>query len=322
MTGAVSKTPFAIPVRHDLDFRFDHTPAVHFAENACTSHLWNALSIIAPRTEGFLIRAMKKARADVTDPALRSQVDAFLMQEALHSRHHSTLNTRLAALGYDVERASRIAEEGLRALADASSVRGALSFVIVGEYAIYAVAKAVLENPAMLAGTTPEVRRLMEWHCIEEMEHQSVACEVYEHLFGLGAKDRIAHARALFKACRVLAGILSKMQGVLMENEPSIPFSARLDHLRYLYVSPGLLRRIVMRLPLFFAPGFRHWDDAADIRLIEQGLERISASAVVREATGKRRDPAPAGESQLSTTSRNSSIARAVSPPTGSGIFL
>lgn len=276
MTTSVSKTPFEIPVRHDLDFRFEDTPGLHFAGNPYTSHLWNALSILAPRTEGFLIRAMKKARAEVTDPALRAQVDAFLKQEALHSRHHSTLNARLASLGYDVERASRAAEKGLRALADASSVRGALSFVIVGEYAIYATAKAVLENPAMLAGTTPEVRRLMEWHCVEEMEHQSVACEVYEHLFGLGTADRLAHARALLKACRVLAAILSEMQGVLLESEPSTPATARLEHLGYLYVSPGLLRNIAMKIPRFFAPGFQHWSDAADRRLIEQGLARIA----------------------------------------------
>lgn len=276
MTTGASKTPFAIPVRHELDFRFDDTPALHFAGNPYTSHLWNALSILAPRTEGFLIRAMKKARADISDQHLRSQVDAFLVQEALHSRHHGTLNARLASLGYDVDRASQIAERELRALADASSVRGALTFVIVGEYAIYAVAKAVLEDPAVLARTTPEVRRLMEWHCVEEMEHQSVACEVYDHLFGLGTADRFTHARALVKACRVLARILSRMQRVLLENEGPIPLAARLDHLQYMYASPGLLRRIVARLPRFFTPGFRHWSDAADLLLIERGLSRIS----------------------------------------------
>jgi predicted metal-dependent hydrolase len=277
MSRRAAHTPFAIPVRYDLDFSFDETPALHFAGNPYTSHFWNALSILAPRTEGFLIRAMKQARPEVTNPELREQVDSFLRQEGLHSRHHNRLNARLASLGYDVERAGAIAEKNLRAVTNANEIRGALTFVIVGEYAIYAIAKAVLECPAILAATVPEVRRLIEWHSLEEMEHQSIAHEVYEHLYGIGVRDRLAHARALVTACRVLAGTISRMEAVLLERERSIASGARVEHWRYLYVSPGLLRRVGAKLPRFFGPAFRYWSDPADVRLIEWGLGRIRA---------------------------------------------
>ncbi len=275
MTTAAAKTPFRIPVRHGLEFSFDDTPALHCGGNPYTSHLWNALSILAPKTEGFLIRAMKKARPKVTDPALRAQVESFLVQEALHSRHHASLNARLASLGYDVERAAALAEERLRTLTDEDDVRGALTFVIVGEYAIYAIAKTVLESPAVLAGMVPEVRRLMEWHCLEEMEHQSVASEVYEHLYGTGLRDRLRHARALAKACRVLVSAMGGIQEVLLEPERPIMAGRRLEHWRYLYVSPGLLWRVAAKLPRFLGPGFSHWSDPADVGLIARGLERI-----------------------------------------------
>jgi predicted metal-dependent hydrolase len=75
-------------------------------------------------------------------------------------------------------------------------VRSALALVIAGEYAIYVLARTVLEDPAVLAPTTPEVRRLFEWHALEEMEHQSVACDVYHHLYGEGARHRFIHMRA------------------------------------------------------------------------------------------------------------------------------
>jgi predicted metal-dependent hydrolase len=171
MSTGSSTTPFQIPVRHDVTFDFGATPAHHFAGSPRTSHLWNAVSILAPQTEAFLIRAIKRARDEVQDDVLRQQVDALLTQEALHTRHPKALNTRLAELGYALQRASHAAERSLRRLTDRDDVRSALALVIGGEYAIYMLARAVLEDPALLAPTTPEVRRLLVWHALEKMEH-------------------------------------------------------------------------------------------------------------------------------------------------------
>lgn len=272
-----ARTPFEIPVRRDLAFHFDDTVARHFAGNPYTSHFWNAVSILAPRTEGFLIRAMKQARNDVTDPKLREQADAFLQQEGLHSHHHNVLNARLASLGYDVERASAVARRELQALTDGNDTRGALAFVIAGEYAIYVLARAVLDDPAILAATDSEVRRLIEWHAVEEMEHQSVAYEIYAHLYGINAGDRFRFAGALTKACRVLVRSIGKIEAVLLENEQDVSGAARFEHLKYLFGTPGLAWQVAVRLPRFFAPGFRHWSDRADLGLIETGLERVYA---------------------------------------------
>lgn len=61
MNKGPSTTPFEIPVRRDVAFDFATTPAHHFAGNPHTSHFWNAISIVTPQTEAFLIRAMKRA---------------------------------------------------------------------------------------------------------------------------------------------------------------------------------------------------------------------------------------------------------------------
>ena len=49
----------------------------------------------------------------------------------------------------------------LRELTDESSDQSALALVIAGEYVIYAISRAVLERPALLARTSPEVRHLL-----------------------------------------------------------------------------------------------------------------------------------------------------------------
>lgn len=273
-----STTPFPIRVRREVAFDFGETPAHPFAGNPLTSHLWNALSIVTPHTEGFLIRAMKRARDQVRDATLREQVDAFLAQEGLHTRQHKLLNARIAELGYDVERASATAERVLRELTDRSGVDAALSLVIAGEYLIYVLSRAVLDDPRLLAPTSPAVRRLMQWHAVEEMEHQSVAADVYRHLYGAGFRHRLRHMRALVKASRVLLTAVHRIEEILLEGD-AVPTSSaqRRAYRRYLFRTPGLVWRVLAKVPRFFAPGFRHWSDARDRELIAHGLDGVHA---------------------------------------------
>jgi predicted metal-dependent hydrolase len=277
MSAPISTTPFAIPVRRDLSFEFVATPAIHSAGNPVTSHFWNALSLLAPYTEAFLIRAMKRSREEVSDPELLEQVDSFLAQEALHTRQHNLLNARLGELGYDIKAVGDAIAVELRKLTDKNDARSALALVIAGEYVIYAISRAVLEEPALLADTAPEVRRLMEWHALEEMEHQSVACDVYRHLYGEGLQHRLLHFGALVKACRVLAVALRRAESILMRGEPRPSSDERRAHARYMLRTPGLLWKVVARLPGFFAPGFKHWADPHDRTLIERAEERVYA---------------------------------------------
>lgn len=274
MAASVSTTPFHIPVRRDIAFNFgaDVTPSP--AANPGVRHLWYALSVLGPGAETFFVRVMKRARGGVRDAVFRAQVDAFLLQEGLHTRHHRALNSRLAELGYDIDRASAVAERTLRDL-DGASLRDLVAILIAGEYAIYTLARIILEDPALLAQLSPEVRRLLEWHALEEMEHQSVACDVYRHLFGEGVRHRLVHIRALIKACRILITAVGQIRVVLMEAEPPPSRAQRLAHFRYLFGTPGVLRRVAVRLPRFLAPRFRHWADARDIELIARAADRV-----------------------------------------------
>jgi predicted metal-dependent hydrolase len=278
MNVNASTTPFPIRVRRDIAFDFRATPAHHFPGDPMTSHLWNALSILTPYTEAFLIRAMKRARPELTDPILIEQVNAFLAQEGLHTRQHNLLNSRLAELGYDVEHAERAAEDTLRELTDRQSLEGALALVIAGEYLIYALARTVLEEPRVLASTAPEIRRLMQWHAVEEIEHQSVACDVYRHLYGASVRHRTRHMLALFKACHILLAAVRRIETILLQGEPEPTPAQRRAHRSYLFGRSGLAWRVTLKLPRFFAPGFRHWSSPRDRTLITHGLDRVYSS--------------------------------------------
>src|SRR3990167_8439494 len=50
--------------------------------------LMNGFTIYIPIIERFMIAQVRAVLKDITDPALKQRVDAFLLQEAIHAREH------------------------------------------------------------------------------------------------------------------------------------------------------------------------------------------------------------------------------------------
>jgi hypothetical protein len=142
-----------------------------------------SLSLLLPYVEPYLIRTMSRARHHVSDPALRAEVIAFNGQEGQHARQHERFNElirahypALAPLEAELAREYRTfsAERGLRwSLAYAS-----------GFEAFTGALASFLYRTDLLRGMEPTVRDLFQWHMLEELEHRTVAFDVYEHLYG------------------------------------------------------------------------------------------------------------------------------------------
>ena len=62
---------------------------------------FNALSAVFPHGETFMIRSLLPWVDRVEDP-LRGEVEAFIEQEAGHSREHVAMNKALIGAGYDI----------------------------------------------------------------------------------------------------------------------------------------------------------------------------------------------------------------------------
>jgi len=142
------------------------------------------LSLLLPYLEPYLIRTMKEARKHVEDADLRADIDAFNAQEGQHYRQHMRFNDAIRGFGFpgldaleaelaaDYERFSR-----------ERSLRFNLAYAEGFEALTTASAHAFFDegmNPAM----DPHMRALLEWHLIEELEHRTVAFDVYERVCG------------------------------------------------------------------------------------------------------------------------------------------
>src|SRR3546814_7703639 len=79
---------------------------------------YNSMSAIFPKGEAFFIDSVRAFR-DGAPPQLVADINAFIRQEATHSREHVAFNRRLADAGYAIDRKS----QRLEARVDRKSTR-------------------------------------------------------------------------------------------------------------------------------------------------------------------------------------------------------
>ncbi len=268
-------TPFALEVRKTTRFDFTDVPAIHTADNLYVSHFFNALSLVAPITEGMLIRAIRDAQPLLEGTSLVADAQAFVGQEATHTREHRELNRRLGALGFDVETLPAKLDALARRNEAKMSLRKRLAIVVAGEHVIYAICRAFLTCNRSKFVQHPEVTRLLAWHALEEMEHQSVCDDIYRHLFGSGPTDRLLYTTAYLGTNRVLYRAVAKlMQSLLADDRP--PRDGELKEFRaWLFREPGIGNVAARELLGWFSPTFEHWRRDEDRALIDASIRLV-----------------------------------------------
>jgi len=177
------------------------------------------LSLLLPYLEPYLIRTMKEAKAKISDPELLEEVKRFSAQEGQHYREHRRFNAAIRMQEFPELAAL---EEGLerdyQRLSRSRSLRFNLAYAEGFEAMTTATALFLLEQHGSRA-LAPEVEQLMLWHAIEELEHRTVAFDVYERLYG-GYAYRLlvgwyAQGHLLWFAARVARHMLSVDPGWL-----------------------------------------------------------------------------------------------------------
>jgi predicted metal-dependent hydrolase len=218
------------------------------------SYAFVGLSFLLPYLEPYLIRTMKAARPRVTEPALLADLDAFNRQEGQHYRQHRAFNAAVRRAGFpELERFEREIEADYARFTRRRSLAWNLAFAEGFEAMTTASARFSLEMG--LEGMHPAARDLFAWHLIEELEHRTVAFEVYEHVCGsYGLRLRVG-AYAQWHTLRFAARValhLGRRKRDDFERCGGWPAWAR----RQGRLSADLLRGMVPKWLRTFAPGY------------------------------------------------------------------
>ena len=152
-----------------------------------------AFSLTMPYLEPYLIRTYRSIADDITDPALAADVKDFIGQEAQHFQNHRRINEIIKAqLGPEAAVALQAVEDRLdadyRRFNAEKSRRFNLVYAEGFEAMTCAMAMTMFEEVSSGSragdGRFGPWQQLWSWHAAEEIEHRTVAFDVYDQLEG------------------------------------------------------------------------------------------------------------------------------------------
>ncbi|MEG0171628.1 MAG: metal-dependent hydrolase [Acinetobacter sp.] len=182
-----------------VKFDWEKTPVDWIPNQPYASYFINEINNILPAGEFWFCRLYNKVLPQVTDEKLKHDVQAFIRQEAMHAIAHTSANKEyLSQRNIDIQRNLEIMDFLFtKALADKPFGKevpkvldhqwdlfrlGVIATVehmtcVLGKYALYNKRWEEL-------GADPEMIDLIKWHGSEEIEHRTVAFDLYRHLGG------------------------------------------------------------------------------------------------------------------------------------------
>lgn len=187
MSSAVRSAPTMPTVRRmDFDFPAD-IPAWWWGGDRELTRSSDALHLLFPDGERFFIRSVRDVMktlpaegAGAASPELKQRVRAFMGQEAMHGREHEAA---FALLDRDGLEWRAFVEEEVKPVFLAGdrvfSPLTRLSVTCALEH-LTAVLGATSFSDPLMPEAHPAMQELMLWHAAEEVEHKSVAFDVYE----------------------------------------------------------------------------------------------------------------------------------------------
>lgn len=257
-------TMVGIPPRQ-LDFVYPQSaPRYFFYNNATATLFFAVLSGIFPPGERFFVESVRYFRDVITDDTLKAQVSGFIGQESLHGREHERLNELLASKGINTKVPEQAVKMGLW-LMEQLSPRQQLACTIFMEHFTAHLAEHWLTNEEFRKQADPVMVKLWQWHALEEMEHKSVAYDVYE-LIGNRRYERILAVPLV--VATLLPGILASWAYLVVKDGQAFNVKENKRGLKLLLGKDGFITRFLPRMPDFLKPDFH--PQQHDTKALEQ----------------------------------------------------
>lgn len=175
----------------------------HWAPNRAFAQIVNAGSLVIPAVEIFLNKVMARAMAEVSDPAIRRNIEIFMAQEGNHYRYHRLFNKALFAHYPELRAFDEMLTAEYEEMLRTRSLRYCVAYCEGFESLGLIQAEFFFGHvDDLLEGADPRLVRLWQWHLAEEFEHRSVCFDVHRHLGG----SYLARIRGFATAARHLGG--------------------------------------------------------------------------------------------------------------------
>lgn len=266
-----------VPKARRIRFRFaDPQPMNRYYVDGdiVMSHFVAGMSGGFPAGEESFIRSVRRFADQITDPVLKKRVAGFIGQESMHGQEHRRLNEKLIDMGYHIgwleptgkrlERLIRL-EQRMPGLVHLAATAAAEHYTAV-------LAQRLLSSEELQAiPGDPEVWHLLNWHAVEELEHKSVAFDVFRAVGG-SERTRIltmAGMLALTMPLTLSSLAIALARDPAARKQPALVIRQAYD----LFTGP-MFKGLGRELARYVEPGF-HPDDIDTNALLDQWRKEL-----------------------------------------------
>ncbi|MGW0871621.1 metal-dependent hydrolase [Streptomyces sp. NPDC002740] len=212
-----------------VSFSWEGTPLHWVPGDPFATHTINVLHLLLPAGERWFVHVYKQVLPYIRDERLREDVIGFIGQEAMHSQAHDEVLPHLLEQGLDpTPYTAQVDWFFEKLLGDRTLPPGrARRWWLMERVALIAAIEhytAFLGDWILNAreldrrGADPTMLDLLRWHGAEEVEHRSVAFDLFTHVDG-GYRRRVRTWATAFAA---LLFLWQRGTRFFMENDPTL----------------------------------------------------------------------------------------------------
>ena len=262
MTATTLPTPADLSIT-PRDRRFGRdaaTPRLWHGGRVEATAIYNALSATFPIGEAYFVESVRKFR-EGAPPKLAEEIKGFTTQEAIHSREHDAFNKRAADAGYDLSKLEQRVSERLAITKDRPPIVNVAATMAL-EHFTAILAHQLLANPRHLEGAEAETADLWRWHAVEEIEHKGVAYDTWLYATRDWPRFKRWKVKARIMLLVTRNFLVDRTAGSLelMRQDGVTGLKAWSLLLTYLWVRPGMFRKIAGAWLSYFLPAFHPWN--------------------------------------------------------------
>jgi len=223
--------------------------------------IYNALSTTFPAGEAYFVESIRKFR-DGAPRKLAGEIKAFTTQEAIHSREHDAFNKRAELAGYDLSKLESQVEKRLAITRERPPIVNVAATMAL-EHFTAILAHQLLADPKHLAGADMEAAELWRWHACEEIEHKGVAYDTWLHATQGWPRSKRWKVKAKVMLYVTRNFLVDRTAGALelMRQDGVTGLRAWAKLLWFLWIRPGMFRKIAGAWLKYFLPGFHPWNE-------------------------------------------------------------
>ncbi|MFJ6049469.1 metal-dependent hydrolase [Streptomyces sp. NPDC092307] len=213
----------------NVSFGWEDTPLHWLPGDPFAGHMINVLHLLLPAGERWFVHVYKQVLPYIEDERLRTDVVGFIGQEAMHATAHDDVLPHLKRLGLDpTPYTAQVDWLFEKLLGDRTLPPGRarhwwlmerVAMIAAIEHYTAFLGDWVLNADALdRRGADPTMLDLLRWHGAEEVEHRSVAFDLFMHVDG----NYRRRARTWATAFSALVFLWQRGVRFFMENDPHL----------------------------------------------------------------------------------------------------